>query len=354
MYGQEAISLSSHRRRWLRWFTVLCAALFVFFLLDLTFGSVKIPAGEVIRIIFTGHAGKEEWLSIVQQFRLPKAVTAVLAGLALSVSGLQMQTVFRNPLAGPYVLGITGGASLGVALLVMGMTTFLGQQLATVGASWAMAIASWIGAGLILLLIMAVSGRVRDIMTILILGILFGSATTALISILQYFSTESALKAFVIWTLGSLGSVTQMQLGIMAVCIAAGTFLSLLSVKLLNVLLLGDDYARSMGVNISFARFIIFFSTSLLAGTVTAFCGPIGFIGIAVPHIARLIFRTSDHALLLPGTMVVGSLVVLASDILAQMPGSGKILPINAVTALVGIPVIIWIILRSRTIGSWI
>jgi iron complex transport system permease protein len=354
MADPACITASPYRTRWIFWFSLLGIGLVCFFLLDILLGSVRIPAGDVIRILSGREPSQPEWMSIVLRFRLPKAFTAVLTGMALSVSGLQMQTIFRNPLAGPYVLGITSGASLGVALLVMGMTSWLGIELVTAGASWAMVIAAWIGAGLILILILAVSGRVRDIMTILILGIMFGSATTALVSILQYFSSESALKAFIVWTLGSLGSVTDEQLRIMAVCVGAGLIMVLLSSKLLNVMLLGDDYARSMGVNIYLTRFIIFLSTSILAGTVTAFCGPIGFIGIAVPHIARMLLRTSNHGYLVPATMLTGAVLLLASDILAQLPGSAKILPINAVTALVGIPVVIVIVFRSNRLGTWL
>ena len=259
-----------------------------------------------------------------------------------------MQTVFRNPLAGPYVLGISAGASLGVAILVLGFSSFFALgNLQNLG-NWAIVIAACLGSALILLLILTVSFRVSDIMTILILGIMFGSATTALVSILQYFSTETMLKAFIIWTMGSLGSVSKMQLNILLFCVIFGTLIAFLSSKMLNALLLGESYAKSMGLNIKLSRIIVFASTSILAGSVTAFCGPVGFIGIAVPHIARMTFKTSNHLYLFTGTVIIGASLLLISDVISQLPGYEKILPINSVTALLGIPVVIWIIIRKR------
>ncbi|MBA7519929.1 Hemin transport system permease protein HmuU [subsurface metagenome] len=264
-----------------------------------------------------------------------------------------MQTVFRNPLAGPYVLGISAGASLGVAILVLGFSSFFALgNLQNLG-NWAIVIAACLGSALILLLILAVSFRVSDIMTILILGIMFGSATTALVGILQYFSTETMLKAFIIWTMGSLGSVSKMQLNILLFCVIVGTLTAFLSSKMLNALLLGESYAKSMGLNIKLSRIIVFAGTSILAGSVTAFCGPIGFIGIAVPHIARMTFKTSNHLYLFTGTVIIGASLLLISDVISQLPGYEKILPINSVTALLGIPVVIWIIIRKRKGASF-
>jgi len=334
-------------------FLMVIVAGFLFFL-DLLLGSVRISLHEVYNVIFNTGAAKEHFTAIIKDFRLPKAITAVSAGIALSISGLQMQTLFRNPLAGPYVLGISAGASLGVAILVLGFSSFLGIAGLRGLEGWSLVFAAWLGSGSILFLILVISLRVRDIMTILILGIMFGSAISAIVSILQYFSEETMLKVFVVWTMGSLGTVSVSQLKIMVPALAVGLLLAIITIKPLNAFLMGENYARSLGVSVRTSRFIIFISTSMLAGTTTAFCGPIGFIGIAVPHVARLIFNTTDHRKLLPATALIGSIVLLLSDIISHLPGKDFILPINSVTALIGIPVVIWIILKNRGIkGSW-
>jgi len=322
------------------------------FLADVFLGSVSIPLKNILKILFSGSSDYPEQITIVLQFRLPKAITALFAGFALSVSGLQMQTIFKNPLAGPYVLGISSRASLGVAILVLGVSTVSVFNQIGILSNWIIVLAAWLGAGLILLLILAVSTRVKDIMTILILGIMFGSATTAVVGILQYFSNETMLKAFIIWTMGSLGGVSISQLYVLVPSILLGLTIAFLSVKMLNALLLGENYAKSMGLNISLSRFFIFLSTSLLAGTITAFCGPIGFIGIAVPHLARMVFKTANHSTLLPGSMLIGGIVLLLSDIISQLPGKESSLPINSITALVGIPIVIWIIIRKQRFSN--
>jgi iron complex transport system permease protein len=251
-------------------------------------------------------------------------------------------------MAGPYVLGISSGASLGVAFVIMGFSSSINAgTLAGLG-NWALVAASWIGAGAVMLLVMFISVRVRDILTVLILGIMLSSGISAIVSIMQYFSNETMLKAYVIWTMGSLGNLTTEQLGVLSLSLTAGIILSILSVKMLNALLLGENYAASIGLNVRLARIIIFAGTSILAGTVTAFCGPIGFIGIAVPHIAKILFKTSDHRVLIPSTILLGASIMLLSDIISQLPGSEKVLPVNSVTSLVGIPVVIWVILRNR------
>ncbi|UCH13845.1 MAG: iron ABC transporter permease [Bacteroidales bacterium] len=331
---------------------ILSVLLIIVFIVDLFLGSVTIPFKEVLKILISGKSENQIWSAIIYDFRLPKAITAVLAGAALSVSGLQMQTIFRNPLAGPYVLGISSGASLGVAILVLGFSSYLTNQSVHYFGNWAQVIAAWIGAGLVLFLILAVSMRVQDIMTILILGILFGSATSAIVSIFQYFSHQSMLKAFVIWSMGSLGNLSKSQLNILMPCIIAGLCLSLLFSRILNVLLLGETYARSLGVNIKFSRVMLFISTSILAGSITAFCGPIGFIGIAVPHIVKIITKSADHYYLIPGSILAGAIILLLSDIISLLPGSDSILPVNSVTALLGIPVVIWIIIKNKKIAS--
>lgn len=328
---------------------ILCLLAFV---LDLVYGSVPFSWRETLEVFFSPDTADKVNSMIISGFRLPKALTAILAGVALSVAGLQMQTVFRNPLAGPYVLGISAGASLGVALVVLGIAAFGFSITSMQAGPWTLAIAAWIGSGLVLMIILAVSLRIRDIMTILILGILFGAIASAVVSILQYFSNESMLRSYVIWTLGSLGNVTGLQLKILALSSLAGLLIVLFSLKALNALMMGESYARSVGIKVGFYRILIFISTSLLAGGVTAFCGPIGFIGIAVPHLTRLVFRTGDHRVLVPGTMLTGALVMLISDLISTLPGSKMILPVNSVTALIGIPMVIWIVLRNRQMVS--
>jgi iron complex transport system permease protein len=327
-------------------FSILFILLLLFLILDIFFGSVSIKASEVLGAIF-GHTGSN-FDTIILRFRLPKAITAMSVGVALSLSGLQMQTVFRNPMAGPDVFGLSSGASLGVAFVILGFSSNLTPDSVSGLGNWILVAASWVGAGLVMLLIMAISARVKDIMTILILGIMLSSGISAVVTIMQYFSNESMLKAYVIWTMGSLGNLTENQLKVLLISVAFGIILSLISSKMLNALLLGENYASSIGLNIKLARSVIFICTSVLAGSVTAFCGPIGFIGIAVPHLVRLVFKTSDHKILLPGTILMGGTVMLISDIISQLPGSESVLPINAVTSLIGIPVVIWVIFRNR------
>lgn len=310
--------------------TSLTAALFA---VDMSVGSVPIPLRQVWGAL-TGGECPETTARIVINIRLLKAVVALLAGAALSVSGLQMQTLFRNPLAGPYVLGISSGASLGVALVV----------LAGIGSTAGIAGAAWIGAAAILVVIAAVAQRIRDIMIILILGMMFSSGVSAVVQILQYLSRDEALKAFVIWTMGSLGDVTLSQMAVLAPSVVVGLLLAVFTVKPLNMLLLGEDYAVTMGLNLRRERTLLFVSTTLLAGTVTAFCGPIGFIGLAMPHVSRWLFRTSDHRTLLPATAVSGAAVMLLCDIISKL----FTLPVNAITALLGIPIVVWVVLRNK------
>lgn len=307
---------------------------FLFFV-DLAVGSVAIPLAEVWNAL-TGGECNEYTSKIILDIRLIKAVVALLAGAALSVSGLQMQTLFRNPLAGPYVLGITSGASLGVALVV----------LAGIGTSIGVATAAWIGAAAVLIIITAVGRRIKDIIVILVLGMMFSSGVSAIVQILQYLSRDESLKSYVIWTMGSLGEVTVSQLWILVPAIAAGMFLAVLTMKPLNLLLLGEEYALTSGMSINRTRSLLFLSTTLLAGSVTAFCGPIGFIGLAMPHVTRMLFSSSDHRILVPGTFLTGASILIICDILSKL----FTLPINAITALLGIPVVIWVVLRNKSI----
>jgi len=320
--------------------------LIVLFLLDIRLGSISITFADMLAHISGKASLSDQQVLILTKFRLPRIATALMAGAALPVCGLQMQTLFRNPLAGPYVLGISSGASFGAALVV------LGAGATGLVATWSLAIAAWIGAGTVMLLLLFVSYRIKDVMTILILGIMFSSGLAAIISIMQYFSQASALKSFVIWSMGSLGNVTGAQLTIMAWAILPLLMLTLGYSKVLNGLMLGEEYAISMGVRIQRTRLVIFATTSIMAGTITAFCGPIGFIGIAVPHMTRFLLNRSDHRILIPASMLTGMVVMVFSDIVSRLPGTEQILPINAVTSLIGIPVVIWLVVMNRKAQS--
>lgn len=342
---KEIAGVKVNRAGYIKVFVYLSLAVLLLFILDIILGSVSLPLSEI-----AGAFNDRDSLAakIIINFRLPRAVTSILAGAALAVSGLLMQTIFRNPLAGPYVLGISSGASLGVAVVLLGFSSFIPASAVKASGAWLIAAASWMGAGAIMMLIMFISMRLKDILTVLIIGIMLSSGISAIVSIMQYFSSETMLKSYVIWTMGSLGNVDSGQLRVMALCVFAGLALALSASKMLNALLLGEAYASTLGTNLTTARILIFSSTSLLAGTVTAFCGPIGFIGIAVPHIVKFFLRTSEHRILLPASILAGSAILLLSDIISQMPGSDKILPVNAITSLTGIPVIIWVILKNR------
>jgi iron complex transport system permease protein len=331
----------------------LILALVAVFLLSLFIGSVRIPLDEILGILVGATPEKATWATIVLKFRLPKAVTAVLAGSALSVSGLQMQTMFRNPLAGPFVLGINSGASLGVALVVLAVGTTGSTLLAGLGllSDFGIVVAASLGAGLVLFLVLGVARRVET-MTLLILGLMFGYATSALVSVLLYFSIAERIQAYIAWTFGSFGGVTWSQMRVMAPAVLLGLIIAWLSAKPLNALLLGETYAHSLGLSVRQARIGVLISASLMAGAITAFCGPIGFVGVAVPHLCRSLFSTSNHRLLIPATILMGGIVTLVADLIAQLPGSQTTLPLNAVTALIGAPVVTWVILRQRNLRS--
>lgn len=326
-------------------FIAFTAAVTALFAADVAVGSVSIPLGEVWAAI-TGAECDPATAKIVREIRLMKAVAALIAGSALAVSGLQMQTLFRNPLAGPYVLGVSSGASLGVALFILGAPV-----LGFAGNAWLSSLgiagAAWIGAAATLAAVAAVSTRIKDIMVILILGMMISSGVSAIVQILQYLSAEEALKSFVVWTMGSLGDVTSAQLALLLPAVAAGAALGIAAIKPLNMLLLGESYARSMGLDLRRARMTILLSTTLLAGSVTAFCGPIGFIGLAMPHVARSIFRNADHRTLMPATALTGAASLLLCDMTAKLLA----LPVNSITALLGIPIVVWVVVRNRNIA---
>ena len=325
-------------------FTALALLTVALFTADLLVGSVAVAPADIWAAL-TGGDCDPAIRDIILRIRLLKAVTALLAGAALAASGLQMQTLFRNPLAGPYVLGISSGAGLGVALFLL-WAPLLGVSAHSFVQSLGIAGAAWLGAALVLLVVMAVSRRIKDIMVILILGMMFGSGISSVVEILQYLSSEAALKSFVIWTMGSLGDVTGGNLALMLPVVAAGLVLSVAAIKPLNLLLLGENYARTMGLNVQRTRTLLFLSTVLLAGTVTAFCGPVGFIGLAVPHLARMLFASADHRILMPGSMLAGAALLLVCDLISKTLA----LPINTVTALMGIPVVIIVVVRNRNL----
>jgi iron complex transport system permease protein len=334
----------------------LLVLLLLAFLLDLSTGSVSIPLKEILRVFFSPATADPTWHFIIHSIRLPKACTAVLAGCGLSVGGLQMQTLFRNPLADPSILGITAGASLGVAAVMLAggsMATLYAIKALGVSGSWLIIGAACIGAGVVMLLVLAMSRRLQDNVMMLILGIMIGSITLALISIWQYFSNPEQVKDYLLWNFGSLGGVSGAQLSILAMVVIIGLVAAFLSSKMLDALLLGENYARSMGLSAGTARVVIICSTSLLAGGITAFCGPIGFIGIAVPHIARFLFHSAGHRRLIPACCLIGAILLLLCDALAQLPGSQSVLPINIITSLVGAPLVIALLLRQTTIHAW-
>lgn len=324
---------------------LICLLLFA---VNLASGSVLIPVQEVIGRFIGGEFSKSSWETIVIGYRIPKAFTAILAGIGLSLSGLQMQTFFRNPLAGPYVLGVSSGAGLGVALLIMAGSAFGWSMYSGGFGIWAVVFSATLGSVLVLLLMSLIAWKVKDSMTLLIVGLMFGSAVSALISVLSYFSGADQLKMFTIWTMGSLGSTQPDQLFAFLVAVLLGLLPLLVNLKSFNAMLLGEAYAESMGVNVHRLRWAMIVSTGILAGSVTAFCGPIAFIGIAVPHMARLVFKTGDHRVLFPASALIGAAVLLACDTISQVPGSAQTLPINAVTSLVGAPMVIWLILRRN------
>ena len=327
-------------------FTALALLTVVLFTADLLVGSVSVAPADIWAAL-TGGDCDPAIRDIILRIRLLKAVTALLAGAALAASGLQMQTLFRNPLAGPYVLGISSGAGLGVALFLLG-APLLGVSAHSFVQSLGIAGAAWLGAALVLLVVMAVSRRIKDIMVILILGMMFGSGISSIVEILQYLSSEAALKSFVIWTMGSLGDVTFNQLAVLIPSIIAGLLLAVITIKPLNLLLFGEEYAVTMGLNVRRSRGLLFLSTTLLAGTVTAFCGPIGFIGLAMPHVTRMLFRNRDHRVLVPGTVLSGASVLLLCDLVSKL----FTLPINAITALLGIPIVVWVVLRNKSVTA--
>jgi len=327
---------------------LLLGATVAVWLLNISLGSVNIPFEKVLAVLFSSEEGNSNWHYIIMEYRLPKAFTSILVGSGLAVSGMLMQTLFRNPLAGPYVLGLSSGASLGVALVLMGATIFGGVAGGIVFSQWGVVIASSLGSLLVLMAVMLASVKLKDTMAILIIGLMFASLTSAIVSVLAYFSPAAQLQQYVFWSYGSVGDLSWNELGILSLFWLFGVTIALFSIKNLNSLLLGEQYARSLGMNIGRNRTVLIISTSILAGSITAFAGPVAFVGMAVPHLIRQIIPVNDHRILLPAVILGGAILMLLCDTVAQMPGSDFTLPINAVTSLVGAPVVIWLLVRKR------
>lgn len=320
--------------------------------MNISIGAVAIPFKEVYQSTIGSGASKASWEYIIMDYRLPKAIVAILVGMGLSISGLLMQTLFRNPLAGPYVLGLSSGASLGVALVILGSVFLPAFASELILSSYGIVLASSLGSLLVLLAVLAVAQRLRDTMAILIVGLMIGSLTNAMVGTLSYFSTAEQLQKFTFWSLGTLGNLSWTSIAILSVCVGFGLILSLVSIKPLNSLLLGENYAKSLGLKYTKARFIIILATSILAGSITAFAGPIAFVGLAVPHIAKLVFQTSNHLILFWSTLLFGAIIMLVCDSLSQLPNSAIVIPINAITSILGAPIVIWLLIRKRKMMS--
>lgn len=330
-------------------FVSLIIGLIVVWVINLSLGSVSIPVKDVFNGIIGNPVSKLSWQNIIWTYRIPKSITAILVGSGLGVSGLLMQTLFRNPLAGPYVLGLSSGASLGVAICIMGATLFSGLGF-LLSQKWSYAFSASLGSFLVLVCVLIVSSKVKDHMAILIIGLMFASITSGVVSVLSFFASAEALQQYIFWGFGSLGNLSWQELYWFLLIYCLGIILSFASIKALNGLQLGESYAKSMGQNITKNRFLIIGATSLLCGVITAFAGPIAFVGLAIPHLTRQLFKTSNHKILLPAVMLLGSILMLICDSLAQLPGSELVFPINAITALIGAPVIIGLLLKNRKI----
>ena len=324
------------------------------FALALAFGSVRVPLDQVVTVVFGGTADRAAWETIVRDIRMPRAITAAMSGAALGVAGLQMQTLFRNPLADPFTLGITSGAGLGVALVTLaggGISLGFASGFGPLGALGLTGAAAF-GAALVVVLVLLVSRQVENPVIVLVVGLMIGYAIASLVSMLIWFAEPERVNAYIRWGLGTFRTTTWDDLRIFVPALAIGLLLTAATSKTLNALLLGQEYAASMGVDIRRARVLIIAASSLLAGTVTAFAGPIGFIGIAIPHLARSVLATADHRTLVPACAILGATVTLVAEIIAQVPGADVTLPINAVTALIGAPVVAYVLVRARRRGS--
>ena len=338
------------QKNYTKHFIILSVLLVVLFFVNISLGSVSIPFDEIFTTFIGGKSTKVSWEIIILNFRLPKAITAILVGSGLSICGLLMQTLFRNPLAGPFVLGISSGASLGVAILILGSSVFGGFLLSASISNISLPIAASLGAFLVLSAVIIAANKVRNTMSILIIGLMFGSLTSAVISVLAYFSEAEQIQQYLFWSFGSLGNLSWNEIIVFILIYSIGILGTLSVIKPLNSFLLGENYAKSLGINIKKNRNIILLITSLLTGVITAFSGPIAFVGLAVPHIARLFFTTSNHKILIPAVAILGGIILLICDGIAQLPTSEYTLPINAITSLFGAPVVIWLLVRKKKI----
>jgi iron complex transport system permease protein len=333
-------------RNSVRWI-LLSLILLLLFALDLSVGSVRIPLSEIGRILFTGDDAGSVWSEIVWNFRMTKALTCVLAGGALAAAGLQMQTLFRNALAGPDVLGLSSGASLAVSIVFM--APFTGIPFLSGPNPLLVSFAASLGSAGVLMIMLLIARKLQDNVSLLIVGLMAGAATSSIVSVLQYLSKAEEMQVYIIWTFGSLGGLNWQEIQILFAVLIAGVTIAFAGIKSLNAWLLGDHYARSLGINVEQSRIMIILSASFLTGGVTAFCGPIAFVGLAVPHLTKLIIKSQNHKVLIPAVLIAGASLLLFCDIISQVPGTSYVLPVNALTALIGAPVVIWIIIRNKT-----
>lgn len=331
-------------------FIALSGLLLILFVLNLLIGSVYIPLKELKLAFFSPEIADPTIVHIIFKSRLPQAITALLAGAALAVTGLQLQTIFRNPLADPSILGISSGASLGVALIVMLTGSVGGVMMSTLGVmgSLAITLAAFSGAFVVLLIILQLSRTLNNNAVLLIAGIMIGYAAGAFIDILKYMSPKEDVYAYVIWGMGSFANITNDQLVYFVPVVILGLAWSIFMIKPLNIMHLGDNYSTNLGLNIRLTRFLILSNTGLLTAIITAFCGPIAFIGLAVPHLTRSVIRTSNHAILLPGVMIGGATLALFCNLASRLPGIEGTLPVNSVTAMIGAPVVLWVLIKKR------
>jgi len=340
--------MEQHRVKWIFGFALLIVLIIVLFLFNIGFGSVSISVNDIFKVLSGNVASKASYTSIIYKSRLPQTITAMLAGAGLAVGGLQMQTLFRNPLAGPSILGISSGAGLGVALVVLFAGNVLGVTISGYGLLGHMTVvgAAFLGAFFILMLIVFFAQALRDNTILLIVGIMVGYATSAIIGVMKFYSPKEDVHAYVIWGLGSFSNVTWEHLMVLIPIVIVGLLMSLLLIKPLNVLVLGENYAENLGINIKHTRLLILCCTGLLTAAITAFCGPIAFLGLAVPHLTKGLFRTSDQKILSPAVMLAGAVLALFCNLIARMPGFDGALPINVVTGLIGAPIVISVIIK--------
>ena len=327
---------------------LLVAGIIVLFAMSLIVGSVRIPLADVCDILFDKFEGKESWKYIIMENRLPQALTAMLCGASLAVCGLMLQTAFRNPLAGPDVFGISSGAGLGVAIVMLFLGGSVSTTMFTVSGFLAILTSAFIGAIVVTMIILFLSTMVRNSVLLLIVGLMVGYVSSSAVALLNFFASEEGVKSYMVWGMGNFGGVSMNHMLLFALLCLVGIIASIFLIKPLNIMLLGTQYAESLGINIRQIRNLLLVTVGLLTAVTTAFCGPISFIGLAIPHISRLLFRTDNHLTLLPGTVLTGAVVALFCNLICYLPGELGIIPLNAVTPLIGAPVIIYVIIKRR------